>query len=98
MDTKKRYWAKSITWRLIGIVLLGLIAYLITDDWKEMSLITVPFYGIQVILYYYHERTWERISWGRLKHPLADIPVNQQLTPEDREIVIERLRQLGYVD
>ena len=98
MDTKKRSWAKSIAWRIIGIALLGLIAYLITGDWKEMSLITILFHGIRVILYYYHERAWERISWGRIKHPLAEIPVKEQLTPEDMEIVKEHLKQLGYVD
>ena len=98
MDTKKRSWAKSLVWRLIGIVLLSLIAYLVTDDWKEMSLITILFHGIRVVLYYYHERAWERISWGRLKHPLASLPVNQQLTPEDMEAVREHLKQLGYVE
>ena len=98
MDTKKRSWAKSIVWRMIGIVLLGLIAYLVTGDWKEMSIITVLFHGIRVVLYYYHERAWERISWGRVKHPLAGLPVSQPLAPEDMEAVREHLKQLGYVD
>jgi len=55
MDTRKRSWAKSIVWRLIGIVLLGLISYLVTDDLKDMSIITALFHGIRVVLYYYHE-------------------------------------------
>ena len=62
MDTKKRSWAKSITWRVIGIILLGLISYLITGNWKEMTTITVLFHGIRMIMYYYHERLWERVS------------------------------------
>ena len=37
MDTKKRSWTKSIVWRVIGIVLLSVISYLITGDWKEMT-------------------------------------------------------------
>ena len=98
MDTKKRSWAKSIVWRLIGIVLLGLISYLVTDDLKDMSIITALFHGIRVVLYYYHERGWERVSWGRVKHPLADLSVRQRLTPEDMESVREHLRELGYVD
>ncbi|HEY68170.1 MAG: hypothetical protein DRI79_01005 [Chloroflexi bacterium] len=98
MDTRKRSWAKSIVWRLIGIVLLGLISYLVTGDWKEMSVITILFHSIRVILYYYHERAWEHISWGRVKHPLAEIPVKQPLAPEDMETVKEQLRHLGYVD
>ncbi|RLC91273.1 MAG: hypothetical protein DRI77_14010 [Chloroflexi bacterium] len=98
MDTKKRSWAKSIVWRLIGIVLLGLISYLITGDLTEMTLITVLFHSIRLVLYYYHERAWERIAWGRVKHPLAEIPVKQSLTPEDMEAIVERLRELGYVE
>ncbi|HEY72560.1 MAG: hypothetical protein DRJ03_04920 [Chloroflexi bacterium] len=98
MDTKKRSWAKSIVWRVIGILLLGLIAYLITGDLTEMTLITVLFHGIRLVLYYYHERTWERIAWGKVKHPLAGIPVKQPLAPKDMDIVVERLRELGYVE
>ena len=56
MDTKKRSWTKSIVWRVIGIVLLGVISYLITGNWKEMTSITVLFHGIRVVMYYYHER------------------------------------------
>jgi len=98
MDTKKRSLTKSITWRVIGIILLGVISYLITSNWKEMTIITVLFHGIRVILYYYHERIWENVSWGRLKHPLAELPIKEKLTPGDLEIVREKLKSLGYLD
>ncbi len=98
MDTPKRSWMKSITWRIIGVVLLGLISYFITKNWKEMAIITVIFHGIRVVLYYYHERIWDRISWGRMKHPLEDLPVTDELTPEDLEAVKEKLKSLGYID
>jgi uncharacterized membrane protein len=89
---------KSITWRILGVVLLGVISYVITKDWKEMAVITVIFHGIRVVLYYFHERAWERISWGRLQHPLAVLPVDRELTPEDLQEVREKLRSLGYID
>jgi len=98
MDTKIRSWVKSIVWRVIGIILLGVISYLITGDWKEMTVITVLFHGIRVIMYYFHERLWERISWGRLKHPLSDLPVKEKPTPEDLKVIAEKLRELGYID
>jgi len=98
MDTPARSWAKSFTWRFVGGVLLGLISYLITRDWKEMAIITVVFHGIRVVLYYFHERVWERVRWGRPKHPLADIPVTRELDPEDLEAVREKLKSLGYLD
>lgn len=98
MDTRRRSWVKSLTWRLLGIALLGLISFLITRDLKQMTVITALFHGIRLVLYYYHERIWERISWGRLKHPLSELPVNKKLTPEDLDIVREKLRALGYID
>ena len=89
---------KSITWRILGIALLGVISYLITRDWKEMAVITAIFHGIRVVLYYFHERVWERVSWGKVEHPLAVLPVDRGLTPEDLHEVREKLRSLGYID
>ena len=97
MDTKKRSWAKSITWRVIGIVLLGLIAYLVTGDWKAMTPITILFHAIRVVMYYFHERIWLRVSWGTVKHPLAQLPVTGELQPEDLEIIRQQLKSLGYL-
>lgn len=98
MDTKKRSWAKSLTWRVFGVVLLGSISYLITRNLKAMTTITLLFHGVRMILYYYHERIWQHVSWGKIKHPLADLPVTRNLTPEDLEIVREKLKGLGYID
>ncbi len=67
IDSNARSWAKSIVWRLIGIVILGALAWLFTRDWQETTLITVTFHAIRLVLYYYHERAWERIGWGRRK-------------------------------
>jgi len=99
MDTKLRSWVKSIVWRIIGIVLLGGIAYLVTGNWKEMTVITILFHGIRLVLYYFHERIWEQhISWGKIKHPLACLPVQRKLTPEDHKTIEEKLRDLGYIE
>ena len=98
MDTKKRSVVKSITWRVIGVIILGIISYLITGNWKEMTIITLLFHGIRLIMYYYHERLWERVSWGKLKHPLAELPLRENLKPEDFEIVRKKLKLLGYIN
>lgn len=97
-ETHTRAWAKSIVWRLWGIVILGTISWIITKSWKEVSLITVLFHSIRVILYYLHERAWERISWGRVEHPLSVFPVKKKLEPHDMKIIRAQLRELGYLD
>ncbi len=67
VDSSARSWVKSITWRVIGIVILGALVWLFTHDWQETTLITITFHTIRLVLYYYHERAWERIGWGRKK-------------------------------
>ena len=67
VDTHARSWVKSITWRVIGIFILGGITWFFTHDWEQTSLITITFHSIRLVLYYYHERAWQRIGWGRKK-------------------------------
>lgn len=64
-DTHLRSWTKSITWRIIGIVILGVLAWLVTGNWGQTTVITLTFHVIRFVLYYFHERAWERIGWGR---------------------------------
>jgi hypothetical protein len=52
----------------------------------------------KIIFYYLHERVWNRISWGKKKHPLSEIPVTRELDPKDMEIIKNRLRELGYLE
>jgi len=98
LETHARAWIKSIVWRIFGIAILGAISWIVTHSWKEMSLITILFHSIRVVLYYVHERIWERIQWGRIKHPLSVLPVKKALTPGDLKIVRSQLKELGYLD
>ena len=98
LETRARAWAKSLVWRMAGILILGFISWTITHNWKEMTTITVLFHSIRVILYYFHERLWEKIGWGRVKHPLSILPVTKELEPEDLKIIQSQLRKLGYLD
>ena len=66
-ETKKRSWLKSIVWRIIGIFVLGGITWLVTHDWEQTSVITVTFHTIRLVLYYFHERVWDNMEWGRIK-------------------------------
>jgi len=97
-DTHARAWVKSFVWRIFGIVILGTVSWVVTHSWKEMTVITFIFHGVRVILYYFHERVWERIHWGRIKHPLSILPVNRELEPEDLILIQSQLRELGYLD
>lgn len=63
-ENRNRSIAKSITYRLICITMLSIVSYLVTQDVTQMTYIVVIFQSIQTVLYYLHERAWERITWG----------------------------------
>lgn len=87
METHLRSWAKSATWRLVGIVILGGLSYAMTRDWKQTTVITAVFHTLRFVLYYYHERLWARVAWGKRRHPLSHLPVKADLTPEDHDAI-----------
>lgn len=65
VDTWQRAVVKSLLWRVIGLVLLGGIAYGITGSWGHTAVITLAFHGIRVAMYIVFERCWEHVGWGR---------------------------------
>jgi len=52
----------------------------------------------KIIFYYLHERIWNKVSWGKDKHPLSSIQVKKELEPEDMERLKSYLKDLGYLD
>ena len=64
-EMRKRSIAKAITYRIICISMLALVTYVVTRDIMKMTSIVVIFQSIQMIIYYFHERTWERVELGR---------------------------------
>lgn len=97
METRLRSWAKSVTWRLAGIIILGGISYVMTRDWKETTVITAVFHTLRFVLYYYHERVWMRIAWGLQPHPLSHLPVRKNLTAADREAIKKLLAERNWL-
>ena len=64
-DTRRRSLVKAITWRLIGAFVLAIVTRSITGSWREAEIITATYTAIAVVLFYAHERVWQRIRWGK---------------------------------
>ena len=67
IDSQKRSFWKAISWRLIAIAILAIVAFLTTGDVKTTSLITLCYHSIQIFLFFLHERIWNFIKWGKTK-------------------------------
>ena len=54
-----------MTWRVTGSGATFLIAYLLTDSLAIAGVIGVTQMICNTILYYVHERAWNKITWGK---------------------------------
>ena len=65
-DQPKRSLVKTITWRITGSGATFLISYVISENLTIAGTIAVIQVVANTLLYFIHERVWNRISWGRL--------------------------------
>lgn len=62
---KLRSLFKSLTWRVIAVFTTFICIYIITGELKLAGAGTILTNTINFILYYVHERVWDKIQWGR---------------------------------
>lgn len=67
MEQKRRSILKAITWRITGTIDTFLLAWLITSKPGVALTLSSVEVVTKMFLYYLHERTWTRISFGRNK-------------------------------
>ncbi len=71
MDTEKqeenikRSIAKTVSWRIVGTLATVVISWLITGTLALAFSIGAIELISKMVLYFFHERTWNRIKWGK---------------------------------
>jgi uncharacterized membrane protein len=63
--TRTRSAAKAISWRIIGTADTFLISWFITKEPVAAASIASLEVLTKTILYYFHERGWNFVQWGR---------------------------------
>ncbi len=66
---KEKHWrsiAKAISWRMTGTIDTIVISWIITRRFNVALSIGIVEVFTKMILYYLHERTWNRINAGRV--------------------------------
>jgi uncharacterized membrane protein len=64
-DSHTRSVAKAVSWRVTGTVDTFLISWLITGHVATAGGIAATEVLTKVVLFYFHERSWNVIRWGR---------------------------------
>jgi len=64
-ETNKRSLIKTISWRITGSFATFLISYIVSGSFAMASSIAAIQVTANTILYFIHERIWNRIVWGK---------------------------------
>lgn len=62
---RSRSLTKAITWRLTGTMDTFILSILITRKMTFAIAISATELFTKIFLYYFHERIWERVNWGK---------------------------------
>ena len=73
MESHSRSIIKALSWRFIATVVTFLVAWLLTGTVNVALKIGFLDTSIKLAAYYYHERAWIRLNFGKLKQPEYEI-------------------------
>ncbi len=64
-EKPKRSIAKSVSWRIIGTLDTIIISWIVTGTLTLAFSIGLVELVTKMVLYFFHERIWNSISWGK---------------------------------
>lgn len=65
METTQRTIVKAISWQSLGIIVMSIIGYLHTGSISSALSLAGSTLVVSSITYIFHEKFWQRISWGK---------------------------------
>ncbi len=63
-ETKKRSLLKTITWRITATLTVMILVFIFTGRIDFMLSIGIFDVIFKAVLYFVHERVWNKITWG----------------------------------
>ena len=57
--------AKALSWRVVGTLDTLVVSYLLTGEMAVAASIASVDFVTKMILYFFHERIWNGIKWGK---------------------------------
>ena len=63
-ETKKRSLLKTITWRITATLTVMILVFVFTGRIDFMLSIGIFDVIFKAVLYFVHERVWNKITWG----------------------------------
>jgi uncharacterized membrane protein len=74
-EAHSRSLIKAISWRIVGSIDTFIISYFVTGKLIFAASIASVETVTKVALFYFHERAWALVPWGRSDQPPPPLPV-----------------------
>jgi uncharacterized membrane protein len=68
-ESHARSIAKAISYRVVSSLLITVVAWLFIRRVGTAAAIGAGDAALKIVLFYFHERLWTRIRFGRTRHP-----------------------------
>ena len=65
MENRKRSFTKAISWRILASITTVILVFLFTKNLTISLGIGAVELVVKMMLYYVHERAWNKIGWGK---------------------------------
>lgn len=69
METRLRSIIKALSWRFIATFITAGIVWILTGEGKFAATVGIADTLIKLFIYFFHERLWLRIPFGKIKPP-----------------------------
>ena len=69
LDTHRRSFLKTISWRVVATLITGVVTYVLTGRIDFAITVGLCDTFVKFFLYYVHERMWSRTRFGQIKPP-----------------------------
>jgi uncharacterized membrane protein len=97
METKTRSLLKSVSYRVFASIVTAVLIFSFTGKLLLAVGLGVLDSVVKILVFFLHERAWMAIPFGRIKHPLEEIPVRKTLTAEDKQAIKSKLDEMGFL-
>ena len=64
-ESRARSLVKALSWRITAFTVTTIVTLVITRSWEFAAVVGVIDTLIKIVLYYGHERLWNRSTFGR---------------------------------
>ncbi len=69
METRARSIAKALTWRTGALIVTVSVGWIVTGNPFVAASIGLVDTGAKLVAFYFHERLWLKVRFGRLQLP-----------------------------